>query len=365
MGAYTGSDGTYSVTGLPPGAYKLQFKTDQAVQNVVPAWWKGADSEAKAKALTLVAGGVTTGIDARLTSGGSISGVVRDGEGNPVSYGWVTAFNEATQQVAGAMTGPDGSYRVTGLASGSFRMQFSGQVSDGTRLLEWWKGAGAIGAATPIAVKAGQNLVGRDVDLSPAGGAVPNTWDASLSGVVTDGLGNPLAGVVVEARSESMGDVALTDANGVWKLPSLMAGTYRVSLTGQVGGAQVTEWWNGASSQATATPIVLADGQRRTDINAVLGAGALPAVDSHQPKITGSVRVGSTVKAQATGWTNGTTLAYQWFADGTPILNATAASFAITPDQVHKQLSVLVTGTHAGYQTVARSSAPTAAVPAP
>jgi protocatechuate 3,4-dioxygenase beta subunit len=364
MGGYSGSDGAYSVTGLPPGMYKVQFRTDQALQNVAPAWWKSADRESKAKPLTLSAGGVTTDIDARLDAGASISGIVRDGANGPVPYAWITAFNDAGEQVAGTSVAQDGSFRLNGLAPGSYRLQFVGEA-DGTGMLEWWKGAGTIAAASAIAVKAGDNIAGLDVDLSRAGGGVLNTWNESLSGVVTDGLGNPLPGVVVEARSESMGDTAVSDADGVWKLPSLMPGTYRVSFTGDVGGARVTEWWNRAASAESATPLTLADGQHRTDINASLGAGALPAIPSSQPKITGPAHVGAVLKANPGSWTNGTQFTYQWYADGSPIGGETGASLAITPDLVHKQVTVLVTGSLAGYQSVSRSSAPTDPIPVP
>ncbi|MDL9979026.1 MSCRAMM family protein [Microbacterium sp. ASV49] len=361
-GTSTAADGSYSIVGLQPGAYQVQFLTQYATQNVAPGWWKGAQTEAKAKVLTLAAGSVASGISPRLDPGATISGTVTDASGSPIPNAQVAVFDSTNLMVEGTWTGADGSFAARGLSADSYRLEFTGQMNDGSTLVEWWKNAATLSAATPITVKRGQSVGGFNIDLSPTGGAVPETGSASLSGVVTDGLGHPLSGATVIAESAAMGDITMTDANGAWSIPGLVAGTYRVSFSATVGGSQVMQWWNGASSRTTATPIALSNAEQRTDINAALGAGALPPVDSSQPKITGPVRVGSVVSAQPRGWTAGTTFTYQWYADGAPIGGATAASFAITPDLVDKQLTVLVTGSKAGYQSVARSSAPTAAV---
>jgi hypothetical protein len=204
-----------------------------------------------------------------------------------------------------------------------------------------------------------------NVDLSSAGGGVAEAWNASISGVLTDGFGHPIAGAAVTAESSYMGDIAQTDANGAWSITSMPAGDYRISFTADVGGSHIVQWWNGAASRDTATPVAVGSGEQRTGIDASLGAGALPAVPSAQPKITGQARVGSMLKANPGGWAAQTAFTYQWYADGAPIGGETGASLAITPDLVHKQVTVLVTGSLAGYQSVSRSSAPTDPIPVP
>jgi hypothetical protein len=70
------------------------------------------------------------------------------------------------------------------------------------------------------------------------------------------------------------------------------------------------------------------------------------------------------LKAHPRGWTGGTQFAYAWFADGVIVPNATSDSLAITPDLVGKRLTVEVTGSQPGYQSIVQTSAPTGPVQA-
>ena len=56
---------------------------------------------------------------------------------------------------------------------------------------------------------------------------------ASIEGVVKDATGAVMPGVTVEARNEAIGIVvtAVTDANGVYRFPSLASGIYDVTAT--------------------------------------------------------------------------------------------------------------------------------------
>jgi protocatechuate 3,4-dioxygenase beta subunit len=365
VGTVTGADGSYDIVGMTPGSYKVHFDTQSASPNVAPTWWQNANTADSATTLTLAAGSVTTGISPELDSGAAFTGVVRDANGNPLASVQVSAYDTAQQNVASAWTADDGSYTVKGLAAGRYRLMYSGAGQDGVNLVEWWKGASSLAGSSPVTLKAGKTTKRPDVVLSPTAGAVTETWSASLGGIVTDAAGHPLQGITVTAASAIMGDVTMTDSNGAWTLPGLAAGSYRVSFSGPVGDTTVTQWWNNASRSDTATPVALVDAEHRTDINATLGAGALPALRSGQPRITGHARVGSTLTAEHPGWAARATLAFQWFADGSAIPEATAQTLLITPDLLHKQITVLVTGSRAGFQSVPRSSAPTASVKAP
>lgn len=93
--------------------------------------------------------------------------------------------------------------------------------------------------------------------------------------------------------------------------------------------------------------------------NAANNLGCLvPAV----PRITGTTTVGQTLTAQAGAWAAGTTLSYQWYANGAAIAGATASSLAVSSAVAGKRLSVRVTGTKPGYVTAFATSAPTAVV---
>ena len=81
------------------------------------------------------------------------------------------------------------------------------------------------------------------------------------------------------------------------------------------------------------------------------------------PTITGTAVVGATLTAQPGSWTPGTVkLSYQWFAGSKAVKGATKAGFRPRAADVGKAITVRVTGSQAGYTTVARTSSATAAV---
>ncbi len=77
------------------------------------------------------------------------------------------------------------------------------------------------------------------------------------------------------------------------------------------------------------------------------------------PKITGTIKVGKTVKAAATGWASGVTFAYQWLLDGKAIPKATSATYKVLAKQKGHKLSLTVTGSKAGYSSISKTSTAT------
>ena len=82
------------------------------------------------------------------------------------------------------------------------------------------------------------------------------------------------------------------------------------------------------------------------------------------PKITGSAKVGSVLKVKLGTWSpkTGVSFSYQWFAGGVAILGATNSSYAVSPAERGKKVTVKVTATKAGYLTTTKSAKPTASV---
>jgi hypothetical protein len=81
------------------------------------------------------------------------------------------------------------------------------------------------------------------------------------------------------------------------------------------------------------------------------------------PSITGTVAVGSTVKALPGDWSpSATSRTYQWSANGTAIKDATAPSLAIPAALLGKRLTVEVTASRAGCTSGVATSAATVAV---
>ena len=73
--------------------------------------------------------------------------------------------------------------------------------------------------------------------------------------------------------------------------------------------------------------------------------------------ISGTVKVGSTVKASVGTWSpTPTSYSYQWYSDGVAISGATKSSYTISSSAVGKKLTVKVTGKRSGYASTPKTS---------
>ncbi len=61
--------GTYSLAGITPGKYRVEFQAGCGKSGVKTQWWDAAGSSATAKVITVTAGATVSGIDAAMTGG--------------------------------------------------------------------------------------------------------------------------------------------------------------------------------------------------------------------------------------------------------------------------------------------------------
>jgi hypothetical protein len=83
---------------------------------------------------------------------------------------------------------------------------------------------------------------------------------------------------------------------------------------------------------------------------------------SPQPIITGTVKPGYTLAADAGVWFPAPSFDHQWYADGVAIGGATASTYQLTNAEVGRVISVKVTGSRVGFPTLARTSKQTPVV---
>jgi immune inhibitor A len=238
-GATTGPDGTYTVTGLPPGNYRVQASgpyctvgpTSPPCIDYASEYYDDTYDSNAATLVPVSSGATTPGIDFALAEAGRMSGTVTNELGTPIAGANVSAEGDACCGYGSAMTGPDGSYTVTGLLPGNYRVRASGSYCPAPSsppcidyASEYYDDTYDWNAATLVSVAAATTTTGIDFALAEAG---------RISGVVTDDLGTPIAGASVWASSDACCGYggATTAADGTYVITSLSPGSYRVRAT--------------------------------------------------------------------------------------------------------------------------------------
>jgi hypothetical protein len=77
------------------------------------------------------------------------------------------------------------------------------------------------------------------------------------------------------------------------------------------------------------------------------------------PKITGTAKVGKTLKVKVGAWRPAPAFRYQWYANDKAIKGATKPSYKLKKAQKGKKIKVKVTATKSGYETETRISGAT------
>ena len=81
--ATTNDDGAWSITGLTPGYYRVDFTPPEG-SGLVREYWDDAPSHTSATIVQLAEGDVVTGMNARLAVGATVRGAVTDASGAPL-----------------------------------------------------------------------------------------------------------------------------------------------------------------------------------------------------------------------------------------------------------------------------------------
>ncbi len=361
---YSDENGDYTIGGLPAGKYIIQFNDWN--HRFVSQWWTGTDGGTPdrdgAKPITLTTGQETTGINAKLQTGATITGKVTDSNGNPVEdifvfvYRWDKEESQYEEH-RGGYSDENGDYTVGGLAAGKYIVQFNNW--DGPLASQWWTGndggAPDQDGAKPITLTTiDQQVTGINAKLQTG---------ATITGKVTDSNGNPVEDSYVNAyrwnEKESQYEEyreGYFDENGDYKINGLPTGKYIVRFEDGEGNYPV-QWWDGKNSMANATQIEIVADEVIRNINAQLGRSKELTVGT--PAITGTATFGNTLTAEPGNWTTDTTFTYQWLRDGTTINGATNNTYKLGADDLDTQITVTVEGTKPGYKTAAETSAPT------
>jgi hypothetical protein len=118
--------GEFAVSGLAAGEYKIEVSPPRGF--AARQWWGGGSDWTAASTVEVEASTERTGLDVALTSGGSISGVVRGDAAKEYGasvYATLRAPDgEWEEGISWVEVSPDGSYTLRGLAPGNYAVRF-------------------------------------------------------------------------------------------------------------------------------------------------------------------------------------------------------------------------------------------------
>ncbi len=208
--AWTDSDGVYTITDLPAGSYNVQvsaFGTYGA--DYLSEYYDNVTDSSSATPVAVTAGQTTPNIHFGLAELGKITGkVTREADGSPVAGVWIAAENYSTGAYGGggcAKSGPDGSYTISGLSSGDYRLEANTGGTD--YALKYFNDALSFSTALKVNVILSQtaNADFQLLSLPAFRGDISGDGKIDLADAIL-AIGIP-AGVISEAMVYKSGDV--------------------------------------------------------------------------------------------------------------------------------------------------------------
>jgi len=259
----TGADGTYAVQGLPTGVYRVYFSTS-AAGNYFAEWYSDKASFAAADAVPVTAGETTSGVDAQLARGGTITGFVRNAQGEGVRNIWVRIRDLADAPIRNVQTNSAGQYFALGLATGSYKVLFDPSPLDNF-FPQYYNGKATFASADVVPVTIGQTTSG--ISASLVGGGI-------LGGRVTNESGAAISSVkaVLYDLSGTKLAEALTDLNGYYSHQKLASGSYKIEFDASAAGNYFSEFYNDKATLADADAVPVTAGEMTANIDAQLAA---------------------------------------------------------------------------------------------
>lgn len=266
--AVADQNGNFTITGIGPGTYTLQFSQPFTTQNYLMQWWPAQSSPANEQTITIGAGQTLTGYNAVLQVEATISGTVTGaGTGTAISGGTIEALqSDGTGSFANIAS--DGTYTVHGLGPGSYTIWF--QPAYGLNYLsQYWKNQPTAATANKITVANGDAVTGIDATL-----AVGATVNGHVTTAETPTVGlEGASALAVDSTGQYVGS-ATTDADGNYSIVGIAPGTYRIEIQPPYGDTHALQYWKDQPTFDKATKLTIAAGSTTNGINATLTAGA-------------------------------------------------------------------------------------------
>jgi hypothetical protein len=273
MVTLTKANGSYSMDQLPPGRTKIEFVNCQNRGNFAPQFYPGNLNVAGAESVAARPGRVTSGIDAALEPGATISGTIALSSGRKLSQVCAGAapVQFATDVGGRVALSRQGRYTIEDLAPGDYQVEYisCGGPSIGNT---WFRSPGSVTA----------NEANADQLYVPSGGSVPGI-DAVLQagGYISGWIFGPASQrgsfvcvAIGHSRNESLSnDFFPLGVGDGYTIFGFTPGKYFVEFVPCGGENLAFQWYKRASRPAKARPVLVRAGHTTSNVDAWMTAG--------------------------------------------------------------------------------------------
>ena len=190
------ADGTYTVEGLLPGSYYVEFSAGSCGGSFVTQWYNGtptgASSISGALAVAVTVVSAATSINAAMAVSTSISGTVTAVSGTDLANMCVWAYPVGGGAAEKTTTALDGVYMISGIAAGSYDVEFYTYPCGGRNYVAQWyndtpTGESSMSEALAVAVTVASPATGINAEMALIDVITPSTnapTDAVVGGAV-------------------------------------------------------------------------------------------------------------------------------------------------------------------------------------
>jgi hypothetical protein len=157
------ADGSYRLTSLPPGSYRVRFSDPLATY--ADEWYDDAPNLFVASDVTVAPATVHAGVDATLATVASLATITGsvNGPGGPLGAMQVSLYTASGTYVRSTMTDYTSAFAFAGVAPGSYVVSASDPAA--VHPTRWWIDATTMGAATAIVATAATTTPNIDIVL--------------------------------------------------------------------------------------------------------------------------------------------------------------------------------------------------------
>jgi hypothetical protein len=265
--ATTAADGSYIIGAMPSGDYSL--RADPAISSgLAGSYYGGNSAPSSAQLITVTASQQTGGIDIQLSTGGWITGAIKDTSGTPISDIDLDVFDLIGNRLYPTKkSGPDGQYTIGPLPAGSVLLRADPQAMDGFAR-QYYAQASNLQTADPIQVTAGIATTNINFSLQAAG------W---IAGTIRDSNGIPLEGIDLDiydatTRMRLLGG-AKSAVDGTYIIGPLNFGTYHLRADPSVSQPYTRSYYPSSKTLLDAGFISVSNSSGNTGIDLYLDPG--------------------------------------------------------------------------------------------